>query len=82
LLNNKCLKPGLNKNGRHDKFSIDPKLKLHLSAFAAFTTTYIAETVQEVDDGAINKDNGDTDDANGNDDDIHAFLGMFGSLKD
>jgi hypothetical protein len=81
-LDNKCLKPALNKDGCRNKFSKDPKLKAHLSAFAAFTTNYITETVQEVDNGTDHKDDGDTDNANNNNDDIHAFMGMFGSLKE
>jgi hypothetical protein len=82
LLDNKRLKPALNKGGRCKKISKDPKLKVVLSTFTAFTTNYIAETVQEVDDGANHKDNGDTNDTNDDNDDINAFLGMFGSLKE
>jgi hypothetical protein len=40
-------KPAFNKEKRQDKFNKDPKLKALLSAFAAFTSDYIADS-QEV----------------------------------
>jgi hypothetical protein len=82
LLDDKRFKPALNKDAHRNKFSKDPKLKALLSTFAAFTTNYIEENIQDIIDGTDHEDNGDTEDANDNNDDIHAFLGMLGSLKE
>jgi hypothetical protein len=72
-------KPAFNKEKRRDKFDKDPKLKALFSAFAAFTTDYIANS-QEVSDAL---DNNDVEEENeSNDDNLQAFLGMVGSLKE
>jgi hypothetical protein len=61
----------------------DPKLKALLSAFSAFTTDYLAEESQASENNTADNDN-ENNDANMNDDndDIHAFLGMVGALKE
>ncbi len=60
-------------------FDKDPKLKALLSAFAAFTTDYIANS-QEVSDAS---DNNNAEEGNESDDNnLQAFLGMVGSLKE
>ncbi len=62
-----------------NKFDKDPKLKALLSAFAAFTTDYIANS-QEVSDAS---DNNNIEEGNkSNDNNLQAFLGMVGSLKE
>jgi hypothetical protein len=72
-------KPAFNKEKRRDKFDKDPKLKALLSAFAAFTTDYIADS-QEVSEAL---DNNNVEEGNESDDnDLQAFWGMVGSLKE
>ncbi len=72
-------KLAFNKEKRRDKFDRDPKLKALLSAFAAFTTDYIANS-QEVSDAS---DNNNVEEGNeSNEDDLQAFLVMVGSLKE
>jgi hypothetical protein len=69
----------LNKEKHQDKFDKDPKLKARLSAFAAFTTDYIANS-QEVSEAS---DNNNVEEENeSNEDNLQAFLGMVGSLKE
>jgi hypothetical protein len=72
-------KPAFNKEKHQDKFDKDPKLNALLSAFAAFTTDYIANS-QEVSEAS---DNNNIEEGNeSNEDDLQAFLGMVGSLKE
>jgi hypothetical protein len=72
-------KPAFNKEKRRDKFDKDQKLKALLSAFAAFTTDYIAKS-QEVSDAL---DNNNVEEGNeSNDNDLQACWGMVGSLKE
>ncbi len=79
--NKRNSKPFFNKDNRHDKFNKDPKLKALLSAFAAFTTDYLADSQTKQDE---NNDQQDIPDGNTikDDEDVHAFLGMFGALKE
>jgi hypothetical protein len=62
---------------RH-KFNKDPKLKALLSAFAAFTSNYIDKDSQDMPYAMKNADEDDKD----NGDNLHAFLGLVGSLKE
>ncbi len=43
-------KPFFNKDNRREKFNKDPKLKALLSAFAAFTTDYLADSQTKQDE--------------------------------
>jgi hypothetical protein len=72
------------KNIRHDKFNKDPKLKALLSAFAAFTASYVADNdIEDDNENTIQDDNNtNTKNKDDNNDDVNAFLGMFGSLKE
>jgi hypothetical protein len=76
-------KPFFNKDNCCEKFNKDPKLKALLFAFAAFTNDYISESQpkpdkKEDDDQQVNSDSNKVN----NDDDVNAFLGMFGALKE
>ncbi len=72
------------KNIRRDKFIKDPKLKALLSAFAAFTASYV--TYNDIEDDNENTiqdgNNANTKNKDDDDDDVNAFLGMFVSLKE
>jgi hypothetical protein len=72
------------KNIRRDKFNKDPKLKALLSAFAAFTASYVADNdIEDDNENTIQDDNNaNTKNRDDNNDDVNAFLGMFGSLKE
>ena len=74
-------KPFFNKDNRCEKFNKDPKLKALLSAFAAFTTDYLADSQPKQDE---NNDKQDKPDGNTveDDEDVTAFLSMFGALKE
>ncbi len=66
-----------------DKLQKDPKLKALLSAFSAFTTKYLAESpTDENEDAADDNDADNVADVHDDDDDINAFLGMVGALKE
>ncbi len=72
-------KPAFNKEKCQDKFDKDPNLKALLSAFAAFTTDYITNS-QEVSEVS---DNNNIEEGNkSNEDNLQAFWGMVGSLKE
>ena len=72
------------KNIRHNKFNKDPKLKALLSAFAAFTADYVVDNdIEDNNENTVEDDNKATIKNKDNDhDDVNAFLGMFGSLKE
>jgi hypothetical protein len=72
------------KNIHRDKFNEDPKLKALLSAFAAFMASYVADNYIEDDiENTIQDDNNaNTKNKDDDDNDVNAFLGMFGSLKE
>jgi hypothetical protein len=61
----------------------DPKLKALLSAFSTFTTEYLADSQPEA-----NEDEANSDDINevasvqDDEDEVNAFLGMVGVLKE
>jgi hypothetical protein len=76
-------KPFFNKDNRHEKLKKDSKLKALLSAFAAFTNDYISESQSETDkkEDDYQQENSDINKVNDNDD-VNAFLGMFGALKE
>jgi hypothetical protein len=66
-----------------DKLQKDPKLKALLSAFSAFTTKYLAESPTDENEDAANDNNADNvADVHDDNDDINAFLGMVGALKE
>ncbi len=72
-------KLSFNKEKHRDKFDKDPKLKALLSAFAAFTTDYIANS-QEVSEAL---DNNNVEEGNeSNENNPQAFWGMVGLLKE
>ncbi len=62
---------------------MDPKLKALLSAFSAFTTKYLADSQPVASETTADGDDQD-DLASGAEDenDINAFLGMVGALKE
>jgi hypothetical protein len=72
------------KNIRRDKFNKDPKLKALLSAFAAFTASYVADNdIEDDNENTIQDDNNaNTKNKDNDNNDVNAFLGMFGSLKE
>jgi hypothetical protein len=74
-------KPFFNKDNRREKFNKDPKLKALLSAFAAFTTDYLADSQPEQDENNDKQDKPDGDTVE-DDEDVTAFLSMFGALKE
>jgi hypothetical protein len=73
-------KPAFNKDKRCDKFDKDQKLKALLSAFAAFTTDYITNSQEESE--AINNNDNVEEGNESNYDNLQAFWGMVGSLKE
>ncbi len=78
----KCnTKPFFNKDNRREKFNKDPKLKALLSAFAAFTSDYLADSQTEHDEKNDKQDKPDGDTVEDNED-VNALLGMFGALKE
>jgi hypothetical protein len=61
----------------------DPKLKALLSAFSAFTTKYLADLQPAASDtAAAGDDHGDLASGAENEDEVNAFLGMVGALKE
>ena len=72
------------KNIRRDKFNKDLKLKALLSAFSAFTASYVTDNdIEDDNENTIQDDNNaNTENKDDNNDDVNAFLGMFGSLKE
>ncbi len=74
--------PAFNKY-RHEKLQKDPKLKALLSAFSAFTTKYLADSQPVASETMANGDDHDNLASGAEDeDDINAFLGMVGALKE
>jgi hypothetical protein len=72
-------KLAFNKEKCQDKFNKDPKLKALISAFAAFTTDYIAYS-QEVSEAL---DNNNIEEGNeSNEKGFQAFSDMVGSLNE
>ena len=68
---------------RRDKFTRDPKLKALIAAFSAFTTDYLAEETDATVPGAAGTETEDNDaNMDIDQDDVNAFLGMVGALKD
>jgi hypothetical protein len=66
-----------------DELQKDPKLKALLSAFLAFTTKYLAESPTDENEDAANDNNADNvADVHDDNDNINAFLGMVGALKE
>jgi hypothetical protein len=67
----------------HEKLQRDPKLKALLSAFSAFTTEYLADSQPEAnEDEADSDDNNDGASVQDDEDEVNAFLGMVGVLKE
>jgi hypothetical protein len=66
-----------------DKLQKDPKLKALLSAFSAFIANYLAE-LQPDENGEAANDNeaDDVENVHDDNDDVNAFLGMVGALKE
>ncbi len=68
---------------RRDKLQKDPKLKALLSAFSAFTANYLAEPQPDENGEAANDNEADdVENVHDDDDDVNAFLGMVGALKE
>jgi hypothetical protein len=68
---------------RRDKLMRDPKLKALISAFSAFTTDYLVdETVVPMPDTPVTNNDDADDDMGVDQDDVNAFLGMVGALKE
>ncbi len=66
-----------------EKLQKDPKLKALLSAFSAFTTKYLADSQPVTIETTANGDDHDNLASGAEDeDDINAFLGMVGALKE
>jgi hypothetical protein len=77
-----CRKPASHLICR-DKLMGDPKLKALISAFSAFTTDYLAEKPDAtMPDTAVTKNNGNDAEMGVDHDDVKAFLGMLGALKE
>jgi hypothetical protein len=74
--------PAFNKY-RHEKLKKDPKLKALLSAFSAFTTKYLADSQSVASETMANgDDHDDLASAAEDEDDINAYWGMVGALKE
>jgi hypothetical protein len=66
-----------------EKLQKDPKLKALLSAFSALTNKYLADLQPAANETAANgDDNNNLTSGTENEDEINAFLGLVGALKD
>ncbi len=81
----KCLtRPASALNKDHcEKLQKDQKLKALLSAFLAFTTKYLADSQPKASENAADgDDNNEVASVHEDEDDVNAFLGMMGALKE